>query len=53
MKVAAFSRLFTIVAATAFSTHHASATEGVAGRYIPGAYAGAGAGIVPPTPGVG
>jgi len=30
----------------------ASATEGVAGRYIPGAYAGPGAGIVPPTPGV-
>ena len=26
----------------------ASATEGVAGRYIPGAYAGPGAGIVPP-----
>ena len=30
----------------------ADATEGVAGRYIPGAYAGPGAGIVPPTPGV-
>jgi hypothetical protein len=31
---------------------NADATEGVAGRYIPGAYAGPGAGIVPPTPGV-
>lgn len=31
---------------------NADATEGVAGRYIPGAYAGSGAGIVPPTPGV-
>ena len=29
----------------------AAATEGVAGRYIPGAYAGPGAGIVPPMPG--
>jgi hypothetical protein len=31
---------------------NADATEGVAGRYIPGAYAGPGAGIVTPTPGV-
>ncbi|QKC68185.1 hypothetical protein EB815_02910 [Mesorhizobium loti] len=29
----------------------ANATEAVAGRYIPGAFAGPGAGIVPPTPG--
>lgn len=30
----------------------AGATEAVAGRYIPGLYAGPGAGIVPPVPGV-
>jgi hypothetical protein len=47
-------RLAAAVFAAAFvATERASATEGVAGRYIPGAYAGAGAGIVPPTPGVG
>ncbi|RWQ27094.1 transporter [Mesorhizobium sp.] len=45
-----------LAAATAVgmsSVGSATATEGVAGRYIPGAYAGPGAGIVPPTPGVG
>jgi hypothetical protein len=30
----------------------AKATEAVAGRYVPGAFAGPGAGIVPPVPGV-
>ncbi len=40
-----------VVAATAQSLGSAAATEGVAGRYIPGAYAGPGAGIVPPMPG--
>ena len=50
------SNLAVLAAAAAVgmsSAGTASATEGVAGRYIPGAYAGPGAGIVPPTPGVG
>ncbi|MER9874575.1 transporter [Mesorhizobium sp. M0195] len=34
------------------SVQDARATEAVAGRYVPGAFAGPGAGIVPPTPGV-
>ncbi|WP_095089148.1 SphA family protein [Mesorhizobium sophorae] len=39
---------------TAFaSVNRANATEAVAGRYIPGAFASPGAGIVPPTPGAG
>lgn len=33
------------------SIQDANATEAVAGRYVPGAYAGPGAGIVPPVPG--
>ncbi|MGR9221144.1 SphA family protein (plasmid) [Rhizobium leguminosarum] len=37
----------------AYSQGSAYATEAVAGRYVPGAFAGPGAGIVPPTPGVG
>jgi hypothetical protein len=47
--------LATAIMASAFialPAKDAAATEGVAGRYIPGAYAGPGAGIVPPTPGV-
>ena len=50
------SNLAVLVATAAIgmsSAGTAAATEGVAGRYIPGAYAGPGAGIVPPTPGVG
>lgn len=34
-------------------SHGAIAAEAVAGRYVPGAFAGPGAGIVPPAPGVG
>jgi hypothetical protein len=34
-----------------FLPQQADATEAVAGRYIPGAFAGPGAGIVPPVPG--
>lgn len=45
-----------LTAAAAFfvaaaEVRQANATEAVAGRYIPGAFAGPGAGIVPPTPG--
>lgn len=48
-------RLFGIAAATALATvpvKDAKATEAVAGRYVPGAFAGPGMGIVPPMPGV-
>ena len=41
-----------VAAATVPSVQQAKATEAVAGRYIPGAYARPGAGIVPPVPGV-
>ena len=41
----------TVVAAAIHSVQTANATEAVAGRYVPGAYAGPGAGIVPPVPG--
>lgn len=40
-----------VVAASFLCLDKARATEAVAGRYIPGAFAGPGAGIVPPTPG--
>ncbi len=40
-----------IVGAVIPSIHDANATEAVAGRYVPGAFAGPGAGIVPPVPG--
>ena len=40
-----------IVAVLAASPGKAQATEAVAGRYIPGAFAGPGMGIVPPVPG--
>jgi hypothetical protein len=45
-----------LIAAAAFAAHllaagQAEATEAVAGRYIPGAFAGPGMGIVPPMPG--
>ncbi|PWK65797.1 hypothetical protein [Aminobacter sp. AP02] len=40
-----------VLAAAIPSTQQAYATEAVAGRYIPGAYARPGAGIVPPVPG--
>jgi hypothetical protein len=39
------------LAAAAFATSSADATESAAGRYIPGIYALPGAGIVPPFPG--
>jgi hypothetical protein len=39
-------------AGTSFHAEEARATEAVAGRYIPGAFAGPGMGIVPPMPGV-
>lgn len=48
------SRLFAVAAvagATIFFVQQANATEAVAGRYVPGAFAGPGAGIVPPVPG--
>jgi hypothetical protein len=40
-----------VILATAQTVGTVAATEGVAGRYIPGSYAGPGAGIVPPMPG--
>ncbi len=40
-----------VVAAVVASSGQAQATEAVAGRYIPGAFAGPGMGIVPPVPG--
>ncbi|WP_157866040.1 SphA family protein [Mesorhizobium japonicum] len=40
------------VAVAFASVDEAKATEAVAGRYLPGVFAGPGAGIVPPTPGV-
>ncbi|WP_051505595.1 transporter [Mesorhizobium sp. WSM2561] len=49
------SRLLAALAFAGFSSiasNDASATEAVAGRYVPGLYAGPGAGIVPPVPGV-
>ncbi len=39
-------------ALAAIVPHSAEATEAVAGRYVPGAYAAPGAGIVPPYPGM-
>ncbi|SFU20804.1 transporter [Mesorhizobium sp. YR577] len=49
----AMPRIFAAAAAVAiFWTQEAGATEAVAGRYVPGLYAGPGAGIVPPAPGV-
>jgi hypothetical protein len=41
------------VSAVSAPALRANATEAVAGRYVPGVFAGPGAGIVPPTPGVG
>lgn len=41
-----------VLAAAIPSVQQAGATEAVGGRYIPGAYARPGAGIVPPVPGV-
>jgi hypothetical protein len=38
-------------ATIAVATQPAAATEAAAGRYVPGVYAGPGAGIVPPIPG--
>lgn len=40
-----------VAAAIASANNDAKATEAVAGRYVPGAFAGPGMGIVPPTPG--
>jgi hypothetical protein len=52
MKPLAVSRSAALAACAAvFMTSGAEATEAVAGRYIPGAFAGPGMGIVPPMPG--
>lgn len=51
----AMSRIFGMAAMAAAATvwaGDARATEAVAGRYIPGVYAGPGEGVVPPVPGV-
>lgn len=53
-----FNTISRLCAVTAVATmalfwvKDAQATEAVAGRYVPGLYAGPGAGIVPPVPGV-